>query len=218
MVAPRGPAPQLLAPCCAEGSDRWGGSLGPPPPRSRGVEILEQDSGLPGPKSVRLDCWPGVKNWTCPLPLPILARGHLALFRPELLRGWQLPVGTAAQAGSGLPDIRACALSPSGGKGRERGPALARTPLTSLTSPAHSRPGPGGQAQVSHRCWTKAGDAPGQLGLGRAKLPGSGVCWGLGKGPARVPEPLTLKTNLLPIYSSKKAGTTAKGKVGGRWK
>ena len=29
---------------------------------------------------------------------------------------------------------------------------------------------------------------------------------------------LTLKRNLLAICSSKKAGATAKGKVGGRWK
>lgn len=29
---------------------------------------------------------------------------------------------------------------------------------------------------------------------------------------------LRLKNNLLPICSSKKAGATAKGKVGGRWK
>lgn len=59
------------------------------------------------------------------------------------------------------------------------------------------------------------------LGLpepGRAELPGSGVCQGPGEGLARVPDTLMLKTTLLPICSSKKAGTTAKGKVGGRWK
>lgn len=84
--------------------------------------------------------------------------------------------------------------------------------------PVQSHPGPRGQAQVSHCGWTRAGDAAGLLGLGWAELPGSGVCWGLGKGSARVPDSLMLKTNLLPIYSSKKAGTAPKGKVGGRWK
>lgn len=40
----------------------------------------------------------------------------------------------------------------------------------------------------------------------------------MGKESARVLDTLMLKTNLLPVCSSKKAGATAKGKVGGRWK
>lgn len=54
-----------------------------------------------------------------------------------------------------------------------------------------------------------------------------GVCSGGGGDSLGRQEPkvstgwldtLTLKRNLLPICSSKKAGATAKGKVGGRWK
>lgn len=69
----------------------------------------------------------------------------------------------------------------------------------------------------------------GLWGPGRAHRPASslgehrrqdGACdrleRGLGQGLA--PDGLKLKTNLLPICSSKKAGATAKGKVGGRWK
>lgn len=56
---------------------------------------------------------------------------------------------------------------------------------------------------------------PGLLGPG-LRPPHSPLRFkGLG---SRIPDSLRLKTDSLPIYSSKKAGTTPKGKVGGRWK
>ena len=81
MTAPPRPGSPPAPGCLLHTGLRWGGLLrtpiaqGPVLTGDRGAEILEQDGGLPGPKSVRLDCWPGVRNRSRPLPLPILAGG-----------------------------------------------------------------------------------------------------------------------------------------------